>query len=1067
MNKLLIVILTFFLFQELNAQVIQLGTGNTINTVTQAAPTNIYYRRQVSQFVYTAAELNAAGATVANVLSQIGFFITNEPVNAIPGYTIKIKHTNQTNVNSALGTTGWTTVKNAFSYSPTPGGYDMIVLDTPFNWDGVQNLGVEICWSQVQPNYDPSGQVRIYTATNGYRYSRNDNAGSICGTSPATRVNYKPQAQLTFQTTATWNGSVNTDWFNDNNWNIGTPDKELDAIIPSSASTMPIISSSGAECKNLQINSGASLTVSGSNNLDIYKNWTNNGTFVPNTGTVTLKGRVTNQINGATNQSLHNLSIDNKSGAAIASGSINLHGTLNISNATGSFNTNNSLTVVSDANGTGRINELTNKCIYTLNMSDTYGDSWNGAFVSVLIDGVLEGEYFALGSNSTNVFVAPTGSTVQLNYTAGLYEYENSYILYDAAGTAVFSDGTTPATGSNVFNTTPSCSFFNPISGNITMQRHIPAGTTTWRYLTSAISGTTIADFSDDFLTTGFIGSNFPPSPANPTPFVSIYTYNEPTPGIIDSGFVHATNVTNPLAVGQGMWAWIDGNQATNIDVVGPPNVGDINIPISYTNNGTPSQDGWNLIGNPYPSSINWDSPGITKTNINNAVYIWDGNSQQYASYVNGIGANGGSRNIPSSQAFWIQANSPGPSLQLTEASKSVTDAAFLRPAASIAPLRIKTQNTFGSDEIVINFEPAASANFDGAYDAKKIASSNPSLPKSSSILNGIEYSINQMNPQEINIPIKILTGVTSNHTISIENAHDFNPSSCLILEDLFTGVSHNLSLVDSFSTVIYDTTQTARFLLHIGAPIDVEVNDISCYDNNDAKIVFSKNSSNPFNIIWKDHSNTIISSSTNVISTDSITNLGTGVYYIETTDALCGNNIDTIIINQPNQITAQFSSNLDTTYLSNGGMVNFTNQSNNATSFNWDFDDFNTSNLNSPNHQYTVAGEYLVTLKAEQSIDCFQTFSKEIVVLDIPTAISENSSNKKVKAWINNNTLLIKNTQKANISIRNVVGQVLFNENGKNNHAFDLSKISSQMLIINIYDNLNTAPIKINFIKK
>ena len=107
------------------------------------------------------------------------------------------------------------------------------------------------------------------------------------------------------------------------------------------------------------------------------------------------------------------------------------------------------------------------------------------------------------------------------------------------------------------------------------------------------------------------------------------------------------------------------------------------------------------------------------------------------------------------------------------------------------------------------------------------------------------------------------------------------------------------------------------------------------------------------------------------------------------------------------------------------------------------------------------------VTLKAEQSIDCFQTFSKEIVVLDIPTAISENSSNKKVKAWINNNTLLIKNTQKANISIRNVVGQVLFNENGKNNHAFDLSKISSQMLIINIYDNLNTAPIKINFIKK
>ncbi|MDG1477313.1 MAG: hypothetical protein P8Q14_09210, partial [Vicingaceae bacterium] len=616
MKKLVLLILPLLFFQDLKAQVIQLGTGNTINTVTQAAPTNIYYRRQVSQFVYTAAELNAAGATVANVLSQIGFFITNEPVNAIPGYTIKIKHTNQTNVNSALGTTGWTTVKNAFTYSPNPGGYDMIAFDTPFNWNGVQNLGIEICWSQVQPNYDPSGQVRIYTATSGYRYSRDDNAGSICGSSPATRVNYKPQAQLTFQTTATWNGSVNTDWFNDGNWNIGTPDKELDAIIPSSAGTMPVINGAGAECKNLQINSGASLSISGNNNIDVYKNWTNNGTFTPNTGTVTLKGKVTNQINGVSNQNLHNLTIDNKSGAAIASGSINLQGTLDISNATGSFNTNNSLTIVSNASGTGRINELTNKCTYTLNMSDTYGDSWNGAFVSVLIDGVLEGEYFALGSNSTNVFVAPTGSNVQLNYTAGLYEYENSYTLSDATGTIIFSDGTTPTTGTNVFSTTPSCSFFNPITGNITMQRYMSSGPTTWRYLTSAISGTTLADFSDDFLTTGFTGSNYPPSPVNPTPFVSIYTYNEPTPGIIDSGFVHATNVTNPIGVGQGIWAWVDGNQATNIDVVGPPNVGDINIPISYTNNGTPSQDGWNLVGNPYPSSINWDSPGISRTNV-------------------------------------------------------------------------------------------------------------------------------------------------------------------------------------------------------------------------------------------------------------------------------------------------------------------------------------------------------------------------------------------------------------------------------------------------------------------
>ncbi|MDG1477857.1 MAG: PKD domain-containing protein, partial [Vicingaceae bacterium] len=491
------------------------------------------------------------------------------------------------------------------------------------------------------------------------------------------------------------------------------------------------------------------------------------------------------------------------------------------------------------------------------------------------------------------------------------------------------------------------------------------------------------------------------------------------------------------------------------------------NIPISYTNNGTPSQDGWNLVGNPYPSSINWDSPGISRTNVNNAIYIWDAANQQYASYVGGIGANGGSRNIPSSQAFWVQANNPGPSLQVTEASKSVTDANFLRATASIAPLRIKTQNTYGSDEIVINFEPAASANFDGAYDAKKIASSNPNLPKSSSLLNGIEYSINQIDPQEINIPIKILTGVTGNHTITIENAYNFNPSSCLVLEDLFTGTSHNLSLVDSFSTLIYDTTQTARFLLHIGAPIDIEKTDISCFNNNDAQIVYTKNSNNPFDITWKDQTNTIISASTNVLVADSITNLAPGMYYIETTDALCGNQIDTIFTTEPNQVIAQFSTDVDTVYLSNGGVVNFTNQSSNATTFNWDFDDLNTSNSVSPSHQYTVAGEYLVTLKAEQSANCFETLSKEIVVMDTPTAISENNSTNKFKAWINNNTLSIKGNQNINIDVRNLLGQVLFNAYGKNQYAFDLSEISSQILILNIQGNSNSAPIKINFIKK
>ncbi len=159
--------MSLFSFQNLQAQVIQIGSGTATNSITTASPVNTASRRQVCQMVYTVAEINAAGTSGANTLSQLGFYVTNQPIYSIPGYTIKIKHTNANNVSNSLGTTGWTTVKNGFTYSPTPGGYDMILFDTPFNWNGTQNIGIEICWSQVQPNSDASGQCRVFSSTTG------------------------------------------------------------------------------------------------------------------------------------------------------------------------------------------------------------------------------------------------------------------------------------------------------------------------------------------------------------------------------------------------------------------------------------------------------------------------------------------------------------------------------------------------------------------------------------------------------------------------------------------------------------------------------------------------------------------------------------------------------------------------------------------------------------------------------------------------------------------------------------------------------------------------------------
>ena len=609
------------------------------------------------------------------------------------------------------------------------------------------------------------------------------------------------------------------------------------------------------------------------------------------------------------------------------------------------------------------------------------------------------------------------------------------------------------------------------ITGDITMQRYINAGATNWRFLTSAIAGSTIADFNDDFITSGFTGSDFPLWPTAANPWASIYFYDETQPGAIDSGFVAVSNVSNSLTVGEGIWAWsgdtITGTQPFTLDMTGPVNTGNINLPITYTNSGSSIDDGWNMVGNPYPSTIDWDDPSITKNAVNNAIYIWNPDLQQFASYISPFGTNGGSKYIASSQAFWIQASGSGAAVQLTETCKTADGGTFLKQG-NPAPLIIDVTNSTGTDQTIINFEPLSTIGFDPLFDATKMTSVATNVPSVSTLmLDSINLSINQLHEQEINIPLKIITGASGLHQIDFTGISNFSFAGCLILEDLFTGSVYDLTSTSSITAFIYDTTQTARFLIKFGARVDITSTNISCYGNNDGNILFEKNSPNSFDVIWKDNLGNIVANNSNVSVSDGITNLSGGIFTIETTDNTCGNRIDTVVITEPNQIMSQFITNTDTVYLSNGGNITFINQSTNANYYQWDFDDLSTSNQSSPTHQYTQAGNYLVSLDAFQNANCFESFSKTITVLNMSTEIDEENLEPKSKAWINSNYLTIESVKIDKIEIRNVLGQTLFLSNIKEDYqTFNLETLSSQIFVITIYSKDQTSSFKVNYIK-
>lgn len=194
--SLLSLVLVLFLLNSY-AQLITIGSGTATNTTTSGSPINIYFRSSHCQFVYTKAELNAAGIPGSGVMTKFGFYIAGSPLYALPSFTISMKHTTAANP-SVYDGTGLTTVKTIPSYMPVAGGWDTLALDTPFCWNGIDNILVDVCFDLVVPTWNSSGQVRIFNSTNGFKYVRSD-VSNQCGVPTITTTTDKPQAMMRFQ----------------------------------------------------------------------------------------------------------------------------------------------------------------------------------------------------------------------------------------------------------------------------------------------------------------------------------------------------------------------------------------------------------------------------------------------------------------------------------------------------------------------------------------------------------------------------------------------------------------------------------------------------------------------------------------------------------------------------------------------------------------------------------------------------------------------------------------------------------------------------------------------------
>jgi hypothetical protein len=185
-------------------------------------------------------------------------------------------------------------------------------------------------------------------------FRRKATAAGCTGTSVA--------VQITILQGGGWLGTT-SDWNTASNWcSNSVPTSATDVSISLGVSNMPQITAA-ANCRDLTIGAGASVTINGSNTLSIYGNFTNNGgTFTTNSSTVTFSGTTQQTISG-TPPSFNNLTINNSSGSTpgiVTSNFVNVLGTLTMTQGNVNLSGYN-LTIGSSAGSPGALSYAAGK----------------------------------------------------------------------------------------------------------------------------------------------------------------------------------------------------------------------------------------------------------------------------------------------------------------------------------------------------------------------------------------------------------------------------------------------------------------------------------------------------------------------------------------------------------------------------------------------------------------------------------------------------------------------------------------------------------------------------------
>ena len=332
-------------------------------------------------------------------------------------------------------------------------------------------------------------------------------------------------------------------------------------------------------------------------------------------------------------------------------------------------------------------------------------------------------------------------------------------------------------------------------------------GTRGWHFVSSPVGNQSI---EDNWTPTGE-GNDY-----------DFYAWDEAPPGTWLNQKVEANEIATFIPGKAYLVAY---QQPGTKEFAGALNNGDVIVSLQMSG-GKAGKDwtyepGWNLIGNPYPSAIDWNGADHDPSFQNVFAYIYDRTAGNGGDYTMIDGSVAGSF-IPAHQGFFVLANeNPGDFTFTNDMRGHGSDFMKEQPVSEHIRLRITKGDFYSDTRIRIHADAGHGTD---RYDAHKLFILNPNMPQVYSFTEDqTRVAINSIPHVDEELPVGLGLRVPADgeYTLSVQEVTGVFGDVPLYLEDLETEIIHDLYELPEYRFVAGKGDHTQRFVLHFAPPDD------------------------------------------------------------------------------------------------------------------------------------------------------------------------------------------------------------------------------------------------------